>query len=129
MIKPLLIVAALVAGYFALDSYMTTRNQVKTLTDDNAELTRQLAVSRTQHNTEQAISQQGVTYSQQEADRQEKTRIEIHQQIIREPCAGQPVPDSSAQRLWQLTTETRAAAVSGNALQSDGVTSAAAAGE
>lgn len=129
MTKGLLILAAIAVGFFAVDSYLTTRAAVKTLKDDNKALSEQLTASRQQHNAEGAIGLLGMSYSQQGAAKQEKTQIEIHKQIIREPCAVLPVPDVSAQRLWQLTENTRAAALPDSARQSDGVTPAAAAGK
>jgi hypothetical protein len=127
--KALLILAAVVVGWFAVDNYLSTRAELKTLRDDNQELSRQLKANQQQHNAESAVGQQGLAYGQQETANQEKTKIEIRTQIIKEPCAGQPVPDASADRLWKLATETRDAVLSGDARKSDGVTPAAAPGE
>lgn len=126
--KALLVLAAVVVGWFAVDSYLSTRAELKTLRGDNQELSRQLKASQQQHNAESAVGQQGLAYSQQGTAKQEKTKIEIRTQIIKEPCAGQPVPDASAGRLWQLATETRAAVLSGSARESDRVAPAAAPG-
>ncbi|MGC6061333.1 hypothetical protein [Enterobacter kobei] len=106
--KGLLILAAVVVGWFAVDSYLSTRALVDTLRDENATLTVQLEQSRKQHEAENAIGQWGLAYSQQGQAQQEKTQIEIRKEIIREPCATQPLPDAGAQRLWKLAEDTRA---------------------
>lgn len=106
--KGLLVLAVVVVGWFAVDSYLSTRALVDTLRDENATLTVQLEQSRKQHEAENAIGQQGLAYSQQGQAQQEKTQIEIRKEIIREPCATQPLPDAGAQRLWKLAEDTRA---------------------
>lgn len=82
-----------------------------------------------QHNAEQAIEQQGLAWSQHGTEQQEKTQIEIRTEIIHAPCAAESVPDAVAQRLWQLTTRSRAAAVAGATGQPDGVASGPTPGE
>ncbi|UAN47020.1 hypothetical protein KGP17_05605 [Serratia sp. JSRIV001] len=119
--KGLLVLATITVGYFAVDSYFTTKATVKTLRDENTTLSDALTASRKQHNAEQVTGQQGVTFSQQGTAKQEKAQIEIRQQIIREPCAGQSVPDASAQRLWRYAEQTRAAALSDAAREPDRV--------
>lgn len=129
MTKALAVLVAIALGYFAIDSYLSTRAMVKTLTDENKALNKQLTASNKEHNAEGTIGQQGLKYSQLGTVKQEKTQIEIHREIIREPCAGQSVPDVSAQRLWKLADTTRAATLSNAARESDSVTFAAAAGK
>lgn len=126
MIKVLAVLAALGAGWLAVESYLTLSKTVDTLTENTQTLSRQLKANQQQHNAESAVGQQGLAYSQQGTANQEKTKSEIRTQIIKEPCAGQPVPDASAGRLWKLATETRDAVLSGDARKSDGVTPAAA---
>lgn len=128
MIKILAVLAALGAGWFAVDSYLALSKAVDTLTKNTRTLSNQLETSQRQHNAEAAVGLLGLRYSQQGTANQEKTKIEIRKEIIKEPCAGQPVPDASAGRLWQLATETRDAVLSGDARKSDGVTPAAAPG-
>ncbi|UAN55459.1 hypothetical protein [Serratia sp. JSRIV004] len=127
--KDLLVLAAITVGYFAVDSYFTTQATVKTLRDENKTLSDTLAASRKQHNGEQVVGQQGLTYSQQGTAKQEKTQIEIRQQIIREPCAGQSVPDASGQRLWRYAEQTRAAALSDAAREPDRLPAGSASGK
>lgn len=127
--KGLLVLAAIAVGYFATDSYLTTRAAVKTLTDENASLAMQLAASNKQHNAEGAIGQQGLGYDRQGTAQQEKTQSEIRQQVEREPCAKVAIPDASAKRLWQLAESTRAATLPDAARQPDSVAPAAAAGK
>lgn len=128
MIKILAVLAALGAGWFAVDSYLALSKAVDTLTKNTRTLSNQLETSQRQHNAEAAVGLLGLRYSQQGTANQEKTKIEIRKEIIKEPCAGQPVPDASAGRLWQLATETRDAVLSDDARKSDGVTPAAAPG-
>lgn len=126
--KALLMLAAVVVGWFAVDSYLSTRAELKELRETNQALGLQLKASQKQHNAEAATGQLGLNYSQQGTATQEKTKIEIRTQIIKEPCAGQSVPDASAQRLWKLATDTRAAVLSGSARESDSVAPAASPG-
>lgn len=128
MIKIVAVLAALGAGLFAVDSYMALSKAVDTLAENTRALKNQLETSQKQHNAEAAVGLLGLRYSQQETANQEKTKIEIRKEIIKEPCAGQSVPDASAGRLWKLATETRDAVLSGDARKSDGVTPAAAPG-
>ncbi len=128
MIKILAVLAALGAGWLAVDSYLSLSKAVDTLTENTRTLSNQLETSQRQHNAEAAVGLLGLRYSQQGTANQEKTKIEIRKEIIKEPCAGQPVPDASAGRLWQLANESRAAVLSGDARKSDGVTPAAAPG-
>lgn len=114
--------AVIGAGYFAVDSYLALSKAVDTLTANTRTLTAQLDASQKQHNAEAAVGLLGLGFSQQGAANQEKTKIEIRKEIIKEPCAGLPVPDASAGRLWQLATKTRAAVLSGSARESDSVT-------
>ncbi|MGC0198010.1 hypothetical protein [Enterobacter cloacae complex sp. 2025EL-00064] len=128
MIKILAVLAALGAGWLAVDSYLSLSKAVDTLTENTRTLSNQLETSQRQHNAEAAVGLLGLRYSQQGTANQEKTKIEIRKEIIKEPCAGQPVPDASAGRLWQLATESRAAVLSGDARESDSVTPAASPG-
>lgn len=106
--KGLLLLALLGAVYFAIDNYLTLSKAVDTLVDNTNKLSGQLDTLQKQHEAENAIGQQGLAYSQQGQAQQEKTQIEIHKEIIREPCATQPLPDAGAQRLWKLAEDTRA---------------------
>lgn len=128
MIKILAVLAALGAGWFAVDSYLALSKAVDTLAANTQALSNQLEASQKQHNAEAAVGLLGLRYSQQGTANQEKTKIEIRTQIIKEPCAGQPVPDASAGRLWQLAAETRAAVLSGSAREPDSVAPAPAPG-
>lgn len=121
MIKILAVLAALGAGWFAVDSYLALSKAVDTLAANTQALSNQLEANQKQHNAEAAVGLLGLRYSQQGTANQEKTKIEIRTQIIKEPCAGQPVPDASADRLWQLAAETRAAVLSGSAREPDSV--------
>ncbi|EGT5658492.1 hypothetical protein JD793_004696 [Citrobacter braakii] len=127
--KALLMLAAVVVGWFAVDDYMSTRAELKTLRDENASLATQLAASNKQHNAEGAIGQQGLSYDRQGTAQQEKTQSEIRQQVDREPCAKVAIPDASAKRLWQLAESTRAATLPDAARQPDRVAPAATAGK
>lgn len=127
--KGLLVLAVVVVGWFAVDSYLSTRVLVDTLRDENATLTVQLEQSRRQHEAENAIGQQGLAYNQQGQAQQEKTQIEIRKEIIREPCATQPLPDAGAQRLWKLAEDTRASVLRDAAVKPDSVPPASAAGK
>lgn len=128
MVKILAILATIVAGWFAVNSYLALSKAVDTLAENTQTLSKQLETSQRQHNEEAAVGLLGLHYSQLGTAGQEKTKIEIRKEIIKEPCAGQPVPDASAGRLWQLTTETRAAVLSGSARESDSVAPATAPG-
>lgn len=127
--KGLLVLTAVVVGWFAVDSYLSTRALVDTLRDENATLTLQLKNSQKQHEGENAIGQQGLAYSQQGQAQQEKTQIEIRKEIIREPCATQPLPDAGAQRLWKLAEDTRATVLRDATVKPDSVPPASAAGK
>lgn len=126
--KILVVLAAIAAGWFVVDSYLALSKAVDTLAANTKTLNKQLKTSQEQHNAEAAVGLLGLHYSQQGTANQEKTKIEIRKEIIKEPCAGQPVPDASAQRLWQLATDTRAAVLSGSARESDSVAPAASPG-
>ncbi|EOZ4638868.1 hypothetical protein ACQRKX_001815 [Enterobacter cloacae] len=127
--KGLLALAAVVVIWFAMDSYLSTRALVDTLRDENAALTTQLEQSRRQHESEYTIGQQGLAYSQQGQAQQEKTQIEIRKEIIREPCATQPLPDAGAQRLWKLAEDTRAPVLRDTTVKPDGIPADTAAGK
>lgn len=127
MTKALAILVAVTLGYFAVDSYLTLSKAVDALTANTNTLSQQLDTSQKQHNAEAAVGLLGLNYSQQGAANQEKTKIEIRKEIIKEPCADQPVPDTSAGRMWKLADDTRAAVLSGSAREPDRFTPAAAA--
>lgn len=129
MIKVLAVLAAITASWFAIDSYLSLSKAVDTLTANTKALGQQLETSQKQHNAEAAVGLLGLNYSQQGAANQEKTKIEIRKEIIKEPCASQPVPDTSAGRMWKLADDTRATALSGSASEPDSITPAAAAGK
>ncbi|ELD0485498.1 hypothetical protein QUQ58_002017 [Escherichia coli] len=125
MTRGLIVLGVLVAIWATVDSLVTLRREVNSLTVANKILSEQLESTRKQHNVETAVSLLGITAGQHESVAQEKTRVEIRKEIINTPCAGQSVPVNSAQRLWQLATETRDATLPDSARKPDRVTTTA----
>lgn len=129
MTRILIIAIALATTGVVIHSWLTLNRTVESLLATNKTLSAQLENTREQHNAETAISLLGLSASQRESSQQEKNRIEIRKEIIKDPCSSQPVPAGSAQRLWQLTTQARNATLSDTPRDADGLTSATIAGK
>jgi hypothetical protein len=116
MIAAALLSCAVAALWNDLQNEQAT---VARLVKERDRLSTQLRQQQSQNLLEQIISQGGLANSQQGNAEQEKTRIEIREKIIHEPCADQPVPDDVAVRMWQLVGRARNNALPTAASQPD----------
>jgi hypothetical protein len=123
MNKYILVLYAVLGGALLLlwHELGDAKADVTRLTTERDGLSKALKRQLQQDRIELGISQTGLVSSQRGDVQQGKTKIEIREKIIHEPCASQFVPDGAADRVWKLTTFARASALPATAREPDGV--------